>query len=95
MFFLCVSNKCKVDFLTRLATVPENLDVRSQALDIFIILSMDARTDYLRDMASKTLAKILGDNDDETRQLLEHLYILTHTYNLIIEYTNDSQEPVK
>lgn len=70
--------------------------MRSQALDILVALSMDARTDYLQDMASKTLTKLVGgDNDSETRQLREHLYVLHHTYNLIIKYTSDNQDPVK
>ncbi|XP_076674868.1 E3 ubiquitin-protein ligase-like protein poe isoform X2 [Andrena cerasifolii] len=83
-----------VEYVTP-ATASENSDVRSQALDILVALSMDARTDYLQDMASKTLTKLVGgDNDNETRQLREHLYVLHHTYNLIIEYTSDNQDPV-
>lgn len=74
-------------------TAPERSDVRSQALDILVALSMDARTDYLQVMATKSLTRLLGDNDSETRQLREHLFVLRHTYNLIIEYTNDAQDP--
>lgn len=56
---------------------------------------MDARTDYLQDMTNKAMTKLLGDNDSEARQLREHLFVLHHTYNLIIEYTNDTQNPVR
>lgn len=69
--------------------------MHTQALDILVALSMDARTDYLQDMINKALTKLLGDNDSETRQLREHLFILHHMYNLIIEYTNDIQDPVR
>lgn len=69
--------------------------MHTQALDILIALSMDARTDYLQDMTNKALTKLLGDNDSETRQLREHLFVLHHMYNLIIEYTNDIQDPVR
>lgn len=77
------------------STAPENSEIRSQALNILVALSMDARTDYLQDMTNKALTKLLGDTDNEARQLREHLFILRDTYNLIIEYTNDSQDPVK
>ena len=81
-------------FVCSPATAPENTDVHNQALDILIALSMDARTDYLQDMTNKALTKLLGDSDSEARQLREHLFVLHRTYNLIIEYTSDVQEPV-
>lgn len=83
------------NLFVRPVTVPKNSDLHFQALDILIALYMDSRTDYLQVMASKTLTKLLGDSDNEMRQLREHLYILHQTYNLIIEYTSDVQEPVK
>lgn len=59
-------------------------------------MSMDARTDYLRDMATNTLTKLLGkDNDNEARHLREHLLVLNHTYNLIIEYTDATNGPIR
>ncbi|XP_033353689.1 E3 ubiquitin-protein ligase UBR4 isoform X5 [Bombus vosnesenskii] len=82
-----------VEYVTP-TTAPENTDVHNQALDILIALSMDARTDYLQDMTNKALTKLLGDSDSEARQLREHLFVLHRTYNLIIEYTNDTQDPV-
>ncbi|XP_025161061.1 protein purity of essence isoform X3 [Harpegnathos saltator] len=84
---------CLVSFIMEYitaATVPEQQsDIHSQAVNILVSLSMDARTDYLRDMATNTLTKLLGqDNDNEARHLREHLFVLNHTYNLIIEYTD-------
>ncbi|XP_066587252.1 E3 ubiquitin-protein ligase UBR4 [Prorops nasuta] len=75
-------------------TVPEQSDFRAQALDILVPLSMDARTDYLQELASKTLTKLLGENDNETRQLREHTLVLNHTYNLIVEYVSNADESV-
>jgi len=44
-------------------------------------------------MATNTLTKLLGqDNDNEARLLREHLFVLNHTYNLIIEYTMDNTD---
>lgn len=86
---------CLVSFMMEYitpTTVPEQQsDIHSQAVDILVSLSMDARTDYLREMATNTLTKLLGqDNDNEARHLREHLFVLNHTYNLIIEYTDNA-----
>ncbi|XP_035739496.1 protein purity of essence-like isoform X1 [Vespa mandarinia] len=75
-------------------TVPEQSDVHTQAVDILISLSMDARMEYLQEMSGKILTKLIGDNDSEARQLREHLFVLNHTYNLIIEYTNNTDESI-
>lgn len=65
-------------------------------MNILIALTMDARTDYLRDMATSTLTKLLGqDNDNEARHLREHLFVLNHTYNLIIEYTDTTDGSIR
>ncbi|XP_014478762.1 PREDICTED: protein purity of essence isoform X5 [Dinoponera quadriceps] len=90
---------CLVSFVMEYitaATVPEQQsDIHSQAVNILISLSMDARTDYVRDMATSTLIKLLGqDNDNEARHLREHLFVLNHTYNLIIEYTDTTNGPI-
>ncbi|XP_018357497.1 PREDICTED: E3 ubiquitin-protein ligase UBR4 isoform X2 [Trachymyrmex cornetzi] len=91
---------CLVSFMMEYitsATAPEpQSDIHSQAVDILIALSMDARTDYLREMATNTLTKLLGqDNDNEARVLREHLFVLNHTYNLIIEYTDNTDGSIK
>ncbi|KAG5320052.1 POE protein, partial [Acromyrmex heyeri] len=91
---------CLVSFMMEYitpATAPEpQSDIHSQAVDILISLSMDARTDYLREMATNTLTKLLGqDNDNEARILREHLFVLNHTYNLIIEYTDNTDGSIK
>ncbi|XP_018338757.1 PREDICTED: protein purity of essence isoform X6 [Trachymyrmex septentrionalis] len=91
---------CLVSFMMEYitsATAPEpQSDIHSQAVDILISLSMDARTDYLREMATNTLTKLLGqDNDNEARVLREHLFVLNHTYNLIIEYTDNTDGSIK
>ncbi|KYM85360.1 E3 ubiquitin-protein ligase UBR4 [Atta colombica] len=91
---------CLVSFMMEYitsTTAPEpQSDIHSQAVDILISLSMDARTDYLREMATNTLTKLLGqDNDNEARVLREHLFVLNHTYNLIIEYTDNTDGSIK
>ncbi|KAL0119215.1 hypothetical protein PUN28_009656 [Cardiocondyla obscurior] len=91
---------CLVSFMMEYispATTPEpQSNVHSQAVDILISISMDARTDYLREMAVNTLTKILGqDNDNEERVLREHLFVLNHTYNLIIEYTDNTDGSIE
>lgn len=70
-------------------TAPENSEIREEAINLLIPLTMDARTDYVQEMASKTLVKILGDADSEPRQLRVYHFILSYTYNLIIDYTNN------
>ena len=47
---------------------------------------MDVRTEYLQEIASKTLNVLIGEIESEARQLKEHLFILEHTYNLIVDY---------
>ncbi|KAK0172054.1 hypothetical protein PV328_005423 [Microctonus aethiopoides] len=75
-------------------TVPENSDIRNQTIDVLIPLIMDARTDYLQEMASKTLNKLLGGPDNEVRQLREQLFALNYTYNVILEYTTNTDESI-
>ncbi|XP_032676900.1 protein purity of essence isoform X4 [Odontomachus brunneus] len=78
-----------MEYITAAASPEQQSDIHSQAVNILISISMDARTDYLRDMATNTLTKLLGqDNDNEARHLREHLFVLNHTYNLIIDYTD-------
>ncbi|XP_051158982.1 E3 ubiquitin-protein ligase UBR4 isoform X2 [Leptopilina boulardi] len=72
-------------------TAPENSEIREETIDLLIPLTMDARTDYIQEMASKTLVKILGDSESEARQLRLHLFILSYTYNLIIDYTGNNE----
>lgn len=74
---------------------PENSDIRAQAIDVLIPLSVDSRTDYLHEMANKTLGKLLGDVESEAWQLKQHLFVLHHTYNLIVEYTNNTEHSIK
>ena len=75
-------------------TAPENSEIREETIELLIPLTMDARTDYVQEMASKTLAKILGDSESEARQLKVHLFVLSYTYNLIVDYTNNTEESV-
>ncbi|XP_015606097.1 protein purity of essence isoform X2 [Cephus cinctus] len=76
------------------ATAPEQSDIRTQAIDILVSLTMDARTEYLQEMAFKTLGKLLGDAESEARQLREHLFVLNHTYNLIMEYAINDEDTI-
>ncbi|XP_011314104.1 protein purity of essence isoform X2 [Fopius arisanus] len=73
-------------------TAAENSEIRAQAIDILIPLTMDARTDNLHELASKTLVKLLGAVDSEARQLREHLYVLNYTYNVIVDYTTNTED---
>ncbi|KAK2587956.1 hypothetical protein KPH14_004040 [Odynerus spinipes] len=82
-----------VEYVTP-TTVPEQSDVHTQAVDILVSLSMDTRMEYLQEMSGKILTKLIGDNDSEARQLREHLFVLNHTYNLIVEYTNNTDDAI-
>lgn len=73
---------------------PESSEIRSRAMDILISLTMDARTEYLQEAASQTLGRLVGDFESEARQLCEHLFVLHHTYNLIIDYTSSTEDVI-
>ncbi|XP_008551349.1 E3 ubiquitin-protein ligase UBR4 isoform X1 [Microplitis demolitor] len=73
------------------ANVPENSEIYNQTIEILISLTVDARTDYLQDMVSKILTKLLGGIESESRKLKEYLFILNHTYNVIIDYTKHNE----
>lgn len=75
-------------------TAPENSEIRKEAIELLIPLTMDARTEYVQEMASKTLGKILGDAESEARLLKVHLFVLSYTYNLIVDYTSNTEESI-
>ncbi|XP_031787712.1 protein purity of essence isoform X2 [Nasonia vitripennis] len=77
-------------------TAPENTDARihRHATDILISLTMDVRMEYFHEMASKTLNTLIGEPDSETRQIREHLFVLNHTYNLIVDYTSNLEDTI-
>ncbi|CAB0040844.1 unnamed protein product, partial [Trichogramma brassicae] len=75
-------------------TCPEDSEIRTKVVDLLISLTMDARFEYLSEMAQKPLNILVGDRDQEARQLRDHLNILTRTYNVIIGYTNNADEPL-
>lgn len=74
---------------------PEGSEIRSRATDILVSLTMDARTEYLREAASQTLGKLIGDTETEARQRREHLFVLNYTYNLIVGYTSDADDVIR
>lgn len=76
-------------------TAPENSDIRNHAIDILISLTMDMRTEYFHEISSKSLSTLVGEPDTEARQIREHLFVLNHTYNLIVDYTSNSDEAIK
>lgn len=47
------------------------------------------------EMASKTLNTLVGEPDSEPRQIREHLFVLNHTYNLIVDYTSNTEDTIK
>jgi E3 ubiquitin-protein ligase UBR4 len=80
-----------MEYIVPATASDQQSDLHAQAVDILISLSLDARTDYLREMATNTLAKLLRpDNDSEAQHLREHMFVLNFTYNLIIEYTDNT-----
>ncbi|XP_011335506.2 E3 ubiquitin-protein ligase UBR4 isoform X2 [Ooceraea biroi] len=80
-----------MEYIVPATASDQQSDLHTQAVDILISLSLDARTDYLREMATNTLAKLLRpDNDSEAQHLREHMFVLNFTYNLIIEYTDNT-----
>ncbi|XP_020299583.1 E3 ubiquitin-protein ligase UBR4 isoform X2 [Pseudomyrmex gracilis] len=76
------------------ATIPEqSSETHTQAVDVLIALLLDARTDYLREKVTGILDKLFDDEtagDNETRYLREHMFMINHIYNLIVEYTDNA-----
>ncbi|KAJ8682718.1 hypothetical protein QAD02_018510 [Eretmocerus hayati] len=75
-------------------TAPENSEIRNYAIDLLISLTMDLRTEYFQESASRALNTLIGEPESETRQIREHLFVLNHTYNLIVDYTSNSDDAI-
>lgn len=82
-------------FIFSSTTAPENSEIRNHAVDILISLTMDMRTEYFHEISSKSLNSLIGESDSEARQIREHLFVLNHTYNLIVDYTSNSEDTIK
>jgi len=61
-----------MEYITSATTPESQSDIHSKIMNIFISLSMSARTNYLREIATNILTKLLGQ-DNEARFLREHL----------------------
>lgn len=70
---------------------PENSSTRQKAVDVLIPLTMESCSEYLHDLASRTLEKIIGDAETDTHQQKLYYEVLRHTYALIIMYTKSSE----
>lgn len=69
----------------------ENSETRQKAIDVLIPLTMESCSEYLYDIAQRTLEKIIGDAETEAYQKKIYYEVLKHTYALIIMYTQSTE----
>jgi hypothetical protein len=88
-------NVCFINFFYNCRSTTENSEIRNHAVDILISLTMDMRTESFHKLASITLNSLIGEPESEARQIREHLFVLNGTYNLIVDYTSNSEDTIK
>ncbi|XP_054271979.1 E3 ubiquitin-protein ligase UBR4-like isoform X4 [Macrosteles quadrilineatus] len=62
--------------------------VRQQAVQVLAPLTLDACTEYLHDIALRTLERTVGDPETEAHQVCVYTLVLQNIYTLIINYTD-------
>lgn len=78
-----------VKLICQYAPRAEGIEIRTKALDLLVILSLDARTEFLHDAVQKALDKMVGpvpEITDEHEKRID-LIVLEHTYRLMVRYT--------
>lgn len=76
-----------VKFICQHAPKTENTDVKNKALQLLVVLTLDARTEYLHETVQKCLDKMITGSDTDDHQKRVDSIILEHTYKLIVQYT--------
>lgn len=87
MYIFIFDCSCWYNFYDFCRKCPEKSEIRQQAVDVLIPLTMESCSEYLHDVAQRTLDKIIGDPETETHQQKLYYEVLKHTYELILMYT--------
>ncbi|KAK6636982.1 hypothetical protein RUM43_010649 [Polyplax serrata] len=69
---------------------PEGSEIRQRSVDVLVPLTMESCSEYLYDVAQRTLEKIIGDSETEAHQQKLYYEVLKHTYALILIYMKSS-----
>lgn len=80
--------QCCINFICDHATKVENTDTKSKAVETLITVTLNAKTEFLYEKASKTLDKMIGDTVTDEHQKRVYRHVLNHTYKLIVDYTS-------
>ncbi|XP_060527250.1 E3 ubiquitin-protein ligase UBR4 [Cylas formicarius] len=85
-----------VKFIVAHAPKIENTDTKNKAIEMLVSITCDARTEFLYNIATKALDKMIGDPETDERQKRVYMRILDHTYNLLMNYTSsvEPQDPL-
>lgn len=79
-----------IKFICDHAPKIENTDTKNRAIEMLVSVTLDLRMEYLYDVVSKTLDKMIGDTETDEHQKRVYLQVLHHTYRLITTYTKDN-----
>lgn len=80
--------QCLVKFICLHAPKADNTETKNRAIELLVILTLDARTEFLQESVQKTLDKMIGDCETDEHQKRVYLIVLEHTYKLIVNYTS-------
>jgi hypothetical protein len=69
---------------------PEDSEIRKQAVDVLVPLTLDACTEHLHDTVLRTLERVIGDSDTDEHQKRVFFIVLEHTYYLLRSFTAQS-----
>lgn len=84
--------QCLIKFICDHAPKTENTDTKNKAIEMLVSITLDMRTEFLYETATKTLDKMIGDTETDEHQKRVYLRVLYHSYKLIVNCTllNDS-----
>jgi len=69
---------------------PEDGEIRKQAVDVLVPLTLDACTEHLHDTVLRTLERVIGDSETDEHQKRVFFIVLEHTYYLLRSFTAQS-----
>lgn len=79
--------QCLVKFICNYAPKTDNTDTKNKAIELLVSITLDLRTEFLSEMVTRTLDKMIGDIETDEHQKRVYLRILHHTYRLIVHCT--------
>lgn len=62
--------------------------LKNYTLDLFIPLTLDVRTEFVYELAHKTIEKLTGEITSDEHDELAHMCVLKHIYKLLINFTS-------